>query len=216
MNSNIFQIESEYLQIIDAIEANDGEITPELEELLTINEENRDRKMEAYINVIRQKQADIELAKDEIDRLRKLSESNDKAINRLKQVLLKALETFDLRNKTGNLSHRLPNGLIYTRTTEAVELKVETLTYDEAELYPDVVNFVINQKLSKEQFDIVKEALEKVDIDYVNYNIVPSKTAFKNVFTSLYTIEDEETRNKEAERLRNFAVIKENVSLTIR
>ena len=217
MNSNIFNIEGEYLSIIDALEESGGELTPELEEALAINAENRDRKMQAYVNVIKQKQADIALAKDEINRLRELSQSNEKVIKRLKDTLLQALEVFDLRNNKGNLYHKLPNAIMYARTKEIFEVKYETIGAEEEETFEDVLDFVVTDKLDAVQFEAVKDALDKYGIPNVTYKVAASKDKFKEVIAGIEKYSDDTIEKEEKlAYLNNFAELKEVQFLTIR
>ena len=217
MNSNIFNIEGEYLSIIDALEESGGELTPELEEALAINAENRDRKMQAYVNVIKQKQADIALAKDEINRLRELSQSNEKVIKRLKDTLLQALEVFDLRNNKGNLYHKLPNAIMYARTKEIFEVKYETIGAEEEETFEDVLDFLVTDKLDAVQFESVKDALDKYGIPNVTYKVAASKDKFKEVIAGIEKYSDDTIEKEEKlAYLNNFAELKEVQFLTIR
>ena len=48
---SLFEISEEQHEIINAIQEFDGEITPQLEEALMINEKNRNQKVMAYVNV---------------------------------------------------------------------------------------------------------------------------------------------------------------------
>lgn len=218
MNSNIFQIEQKYLDIIEELELNDGELTPELAEELAVTEEERDNKLDAYIKVIRQKQADIGLAKDEIDRLKDVINSNNKLIDRLKGIMVGALEAFHLVNKSGNLSHRLPSGLIYTRKVSSVDVKIEEFDYGTLQQYEDVCEVVIKTKLTKGQLDKIMPILEEEDENHVtlDFNVIPSKEKFKQMLIAAANIEDDDERANAYERLEEFAEIDEKYSLIIR
>ena len=50
MEKTLYEINEEYLGILAQIEDNEGELTPELEQALAINEENHAAKLEAYGN----------------------------------------------------------------------------------------------------------------------------------------------------------------------
>ena len=52
MKTTLYNIEQEYLTLISEIEALDGELTPEIEEQLTINKEQLESKSVAYLQVI--------------------------------------------------------------------------------------------------------------------------------------------------------------------
>jgi len=51
---NLFNIAQERLALMAEIEANDGELSPEMEEALAINQADFDEKATAYFHMIRQ------------------------------------------------------------------------------------------------------------------------------------------------------------------
>jgi hypothetical protein len=212
MNSNIFKIQQEYLNIVDEIEANDGELSEELEERLAINEENRDEKMEAYVAIIKQKKADIDLAKNEIERLSGIIQSSSSTIDRLKDTLLEAMVTFDLRNEKGNYSHRLTNTLLFTRRTEAVEIFVEEVNEELINEYGQFFNFDV-KKLDKVKLDKIKEVLGDIE-----YAAIISKTKFKEYYLDI--LNNPQLTEDEREQLiintEKFGAIVNNTSLTIK
>ena len=220
MNSNIFQIEQKYLDIINTLELNEGELTEQLAEELDITLEERDAKMEAYVAVIKQKQADIGLAKDEIKRYQALVKTNQNTIDRLKNVLISALEVFDLRNKAGNLNHRLPNGtLLYVKELDAVEFNDNIkLDYDTLSAYPDVCEVTISSKMTKSQLDKIAAILSEEDSDYLvpDFKVTTSATKFKESLIGVASIEDEETKENEYARFEHLGQIVTNKSLNIR
>jgi len=200
MKSNIFEIRNDYLMLIDEIEANEGELTPELEEALAINEEERDIKMEAYIHVIKQKESDNKLIDDEIDRLRKVKEVNSNSIKRLKNTIISAMEEFGLYGKSGNLSHSVGTYKIYTRNTQAVEInevEYKDILDNKAQ---DVFNFKVARNLS---YDELSFLFENLDLSIEDVRFTPNKTMFKS------KIETDEN-------LENIGRVVTNTSLTIR
>jgi hypothetical protein len=56
MKTTLYNIEQEYLNLISEIESLDGELTPEIEEQLTINKEQLESKSVAYLQVIATKE----------------------------------------------------------------------------------------------------------------------------------------------------------------
>lgn len=216
MNSNIFNIEQEYLDIINQVEANDGELTPELEEALTINAENRDAKMRNYVYVIKQKEADVNMVKDEITRLREVSTRSVKLVDKLKSTIVKALELFDLRNKAGNLYYSLGDITLTTRRTESVIPKIEDFDIADEVLYEDYLDFVIKTKLTKSQLDRITNILREDGNPSITYDVDLSKSKFKEAYKSLDTIQDEIEKEVKEELLNRLAVIEEGISLSIR
>ena len=81
MKETLYSINEEYLNILAQIEENEGELTPELEKALAINEEQHEAKLEAYGHIIANYRAEAEACKAEAERLKK------KADNALKAAL---------------------------------------------------------------------------------------------------------------------------------
>jgi len=85
MELKLYEITGDYLQILDEIMYNEGEITPELEEALAINEENLYEKLQNYAKFIRHKEAMVDVRKAEIKRIGDLNKSDERTIENLKQ-----------------------------------------------------------------------------------------------------------------------------------
>lgn len=119
---NIFQISRDLLDTFQEIEDNGGELTEELESQLAISQADFKTKVEGYANVIKSAQYDIKSIDEEIDRLRKLKESKNKAIVRLEKILIWAIEMFGDTNKSGNKYVDYGTGKISIRNTEKVEV----------------------------------------------------------------------------------------------
>jgi len=94
MKTTLYNIEQEYLNLISEIESLDGELTPEIEEQLTINKEQLESKSVAYLQVIATKD-DLNTAIDiEIKRLQALKKRNKGLVDNLKNRLLEAVNLF--------------------------------------------------------------------------------------------------------------------------
>jgi len=111
----LFDIKNEYLEIINQVEEMEGEITPELSEQLTINEEQLQTKSIGYVAVIRQREALNELVSNEIKRLQAIKKRNDTLIDNLENRLLDAVKTF------GNFESGLTK--FGTRKSESIEVE---------------------------------------------------------------------------------------------
>ena len=68
--SNIFDIEKSLYLILNEIEENGGELTPELEEQLSISEDEFKAKVESYTNVIKELSSEMSLIKEEQARIK--------------------------------------------------------------------------------------------------------------------------------------------------
>ena len=219
MNSNIYQIEQEYLEIMNLLEEAEGELTPELSERLLINEKDRDRKIGAYIAVIKQKNADIALAQDEIKRYNQIIEREEKIIKRLKNTILAALELFELRGKSGNVSHKVDGHSMFGRDfSSVVEANPGGLPFDGEELYADYLNFTINTKFSNKQIDMIRKLFSEED---ENYTIIDAKHSikkneFKEAIEDAANIPDDDEREEREEFLHGLGTVDTHTTLIIR
>ena len=94
MKKSLYHIETEYLTIINQVEELDGELTPELEEQLTINQNELQSKSIAYLEFIGSKEALNIRVTDEIKRLQAIKKSNDNLVSNLKNRLLDAVKLY--------------------------------------------------------------------------------------------------------------------------
>lgn len=217
MESNLFNIQAKYLAIINEIENAEGEITPELDNALSINDEDKDNKFLAYIHIIKQKEADIKLAKDEIKRIQEFVKRNDNTIKKLKDRLMQAMRIFELFGKKGNLSYKVGSHSMFSRSTVAVE--VEELTYGKSLEIPEYVNYNINAKLNKQQLDKVLKALDGSIEPDTDINVTPNKTLIKEGLITIgreYENVEEDAAPIEMKPIERYADLINNESLTIR
>lgn len=94
MKQSLYNIVEEQRFTLAEIESMAGELTPELEEQLIINAHQLESKSIAYLEVIKDREAYINNAKEEIKRLQAIVKVNDNLVNRLKDNLLTAVKTF--------------------------------------------------------------------------------------------------------------------------
>ena len=94
MKQSLYNIVEEQRFTLAEIEDMAGELTPELEEQLVINAQQLESKSIAYLEVIKDREAYINNAKEEIKRLQAIVKVNDNLVNRLKDNLLLAVKTF--------------------------------------------------------------------------------------------------------------------------
>lgn len=92
----IFNIQTEYKSIIKALIDNGGELTDELQTEIEISQKELYKKTESYSWAIKEIDGEISIIKEEIERLQGLINSRDKAIKRMKDVILNAMETFEI------------------------------------------------------------------------------------------------------------------------
>jgi len=94
MKNNLFNIESDYLMLMDQIQEAEGEITEELAEALKINEAQLQGKSVAYLSVIKTAEAEVMIIDEEIKRLQGLKKTRQNLNTRLKDRLLEAVNLF--------------------------------------------------------------------------------------------------------------------------
>ena len=120
---NLYEIthEAQYLAALLETE----ELTPELEELLVINQEQLQAKAGNYAKVIANIQGDSDAIDAEIKRLKAMKESKDRAVTRLKDAVKNAMMV------SGIDKIESPLFKLSLRRSEAVEVEVpEALPID--------------------------------------------------------------------------------------
>lgn len=96
---NMYEITREYQELVNLITENEGELTPEIEESLKLTKENYDDKLEAYVKVIKNAEAENAAYKAEIDRMKAAKSRNDKLVERLKRNIKESMLLFDISKK---------------------------------------------------------------------------------------------------------------------
>lgn len=117
---NIYEIEQNLQALLNEIEDNGGELTPEQEEQLNIASKDFTDKMQSYSHAVTLINKDVDCIKDEIYRLIKLAEGKNKIIERLKSVMCNAVIKFGNCSKTGVYSLDLGTCKFSTRRVESV------------------------------------------------------------------------------------------------
>ena len=91
MSKSLYNIAAEYQHLSDQLIESEGELTPELQELLSINKDELEYKGQSYAMVIKGYESDITVIDSEIQRLKDLATRRNKAIERLKNNLKAAM-----------------------------------------------------------------------------------------------------------------------------
>lgn len=172
--ASIFNIQQDLYAIFDSIEENEGEITPELEEALTIKREEFSTKIQGYVAYIKQLELDNKGIKEEIARLKDLQKSKEKTIDNLKKIMAMAINAFGDTNKSGTKFLDYGTGKVSIRKSDSIEVDEEgtkqfvnrffryfnwlhfTNTTDQQELdVKDVIDFCNKTKQDDEE-DIIE------------------------------------------------------------
>ena len=160
--ANIYQISQDLLTIFQELEENGGELTPELEQDLNITQESLYDKIKGYVSVIHHYEDDLDAIKRETTRLSNLKKSKEKIIERLKSVVLKAVEDFGDENKNGVKCIDFGTGKVSTRKSEAVQL------YDDnIEHIVNCLNDILDLEADNNQLDVIDSINEDALIDRI-------------------------------------------------
>lgn len=95
MDLTLYQISDEQRRINAMLEETGGELTPELEEALAINEANFVAKADGYGHAILHYKAIVAAIKAEKDRLDAIKKTAENAIARMEERLVAAMQQFD-------------------------------------------------------------------------------------------------------------------------
>jgi hypothetical protein len=118
---NLYQLTAEQARIEALLEENGGEITPEIEEALTLTAEALPRKVDGYGVLIRQFAAAEAACDAEIKRLQGLKKTAVNAQKSMKGRILDAMQTFGFDKLAGETTK------FSTRASKAVEVDEDTL-----------------------------------------------------------------------------------------
>ena len=118
---NIFELGTNLQKVFEAIEENDGILTPELEEELDITSQNFKDKIESYCQVLTIYKSDIDCCKNEKDRINSIQNVKKNTVERIKQRLLEAVEQFGEIGKKGNKIIETPIRKLFTKELTSIE-----------------------------------------------------------------------------------------------
>lgn len=199
--ASIFNIQQDLYSIFDSIEENEGEITPELEEALTIKREEFSTKIQGYVAFIKQLELDNKGIKEEIARLKDLQKSKEKTIDNLKKIMAMAIDAFGDTNKSGNKFLDYGTGKVSIRKFDSIEVDEEgtkqfvnrffryfnwlhfTNTADQQELdVKDIIDFCNKNKQDDEE-DIVETNYTDDDLTNLQANL-DFKVNLKDLITN--------------------------------
>lgn len=116
---SLYDLTSEHHLICDAIEEAGGEITPEIEAMLAINEENFLTKAEGYAEIISKYTILAENAKTRKAQCERVQKVAENAVKRMKERITQAMEEYNLPKVEIGM-HKLS-----FRTSKAVEITDE-------------------------------------------------------------------------------------------
>lgn len=121
MNKNLFEIEKEYRELAQQVIDAEGELSPELEEQLAINQQQLESKGRAYGYVIKERQYDNDIVDAEIARLTSIKKRNTRTIDKLKETLRNSMEVFgveEIKSPTLKICFLKSKAVVFTDTDE--------------------------------------------------------------------------------------------------
>lgn len=128
MKKSLYNIEQEYLEIVNQLE--DGELSPELETALAINERELQGKAIAYAYVIKDSEDTISVIDAEIKRLQGLKKTEQNKVTRLKETISNAMNLYgitEIKTETLKLNFRRSEGVICTDSSVTIPEEFATV-----------------------------------------------------------------------------------------
>jgi len=125
MGKNIYDISEEYMSIVSELEESEGELTPELEERLRINQAEFKAKALAYVHVIRMTEGEMVTIKEETEKLAGLMTARINKRDKLKEKLKDAVLLFGEDGKAGNKTLDLVTAKLFTTNRKSVFIESE-------------------------------------------------------------------------------------------
>lgn len=113
MKKSLYNIEAEYLEIANQLE--DGELSPELETALAINQSELQGKAVAYAYVIKESEDTVSAIDAEIKRLTALKKTEVNKATRLKDTISNAMKLYgitEIKTETLKLNFRRSEGVV--------------------------------------------------------------------------------------------------------
>lgn len=128
MKKSLYNIEKEYLEIANQLE--DGELSPELETALAINQNELQGKAIAYAYVIKESEDTVSVIDAEIKRLQGLKKTEQNKAKRLKETISNAMKLYgitEIKTETLKLNFRRSEGVICTDSDVSIALEFATV-----------------------------------------------------------------------------------------
>ena len=125
MKKSIYNIESEYLALVESIEENGGEVNEEIQHALLINKEEMELKAAQYAFVVKDLLGDVDIIDTEIKRLSELKKVKNKIVDRLKSTVSEAMKLYGIEKIS------LPSLKIFFKEAKSVSILDESIIPDE-------------------------------------------------------------------------------------
>ena len=123
--ANLYEIDNHLQYIISEIEESGGEVSDETLEELEITQEELNKKLTSYCQVIQVYKNKLEAAKAEKKRINDLQNVRKNVIERMKNYMLDAVQKYGYDGKSGNKIVELDTFKIYTTNKKTIAIDEE-------------------------------------------------------------------------------------------
>ena len=100
---SMFQIEQNYLNLMQKIEMQDGALTEEDEEFFDLNGEQFEKKVDSMAYLVRKYKGEAESTKDEVDRIKERGAMFSRMSDKLKARIKEDMNVRQIKNFKSNL-----------------------------------------------------------------------------------------------------------------
>lgn len=121
MKLSLYNIQQEYISVVESIIDNDGLLSEEMEAALQINKDQLENKSQCYGFIVRQLEGECDMIDNEIKRLEAMKKSRGKTVDRLKESVSKAMQLYEIDKI------ETPTLKISFRKSESIEIEEESL-----------------------------------------------------------------------------------------
>jgi hypothetical protein len=113
---SMYEISREAMDIVSALEENEGELNPDIESALRINQNELQDKAINYSYAIKTVSNDVDAISEEIKRLQALKKAKENVVQRLKDTVVNAMQIYGIEKV------ETPTLKLSIRRSEAVEV----------------------------------------------------------------------------------------------
>ena len=192
---NLYNLQAELLSIFAELEENGGELTPELEKQLEINQQDCKQQVKNFVDYSKMMSDDITAIDKEIARLTALKKDKNLIIERVAKIVINAIETFGDTTKSGSRYIDYGTGKVSIRNSTKVEVNEDFYKGVVSE-FASIVNFMrysntldTDDKVDTE--DLIKQCEDRQVVspdnegDGINDAIFVNETEIDNIKTTV-------------------------------
>lgn len=122
---SLYRISADLQELYEELENNGGELTPEIEDKLTIRQSELSTKLDNYVKMVKHCEMFIEACKAEKSRIDNIKKRYENMAKRFKESMATAVEKFGDTNKSGNKFIDLGMCRLTAMDSSAVDIDTE-------------------------------------------------------------------------------------------